>query len=952
MILKLDEQKYSSVPFWFWNSDQQEAEITRQLELAAKGGCRGMTFHARVGNRTEYMSDRWLELVRHTCVEAKRLGLELWLYDEEGFPSGTVGGRLPGKGEFYQSKCLRYKRTTAADAMATEQRVAVFTEPDYSLADDPAALPPETPVLIFQRELIPWLSDCLSREVCEEFMAMTHQKYEAALGEYLGNVITTLFTDDMNHTLGDGPILPYSDRLFDCFRKKYGYDLKAKLPLLVEDLPGADPVRIDYRSLLAEMLAHNFVKPMQEWALKHGMQFTGHLSGDEGPIFLEMNNYTDPMAFYEFETIPGIDDFLCQNRMDRYLAMPVNPLWVENMNEQTGFSIIQLCKKASSVANQLKDGLCSSEVNASLGWGCPVRSWLAQIRMELGLGINRIIPHAYFYSTAGITKRDYPQSFFFQSPYYVLNKELTAGLNRSLQLLSRGRSAAGTLVIYPVRSCWLLNNGATRSEEYEPLYPQFDRGGRTLQGYNDLLSDLSLHLVRQHVEFEFGSEDHMARFGAVDGKQYKLGHAVYQTVVVPDLLALHPVVQEQLTQFCRNGGRVILLRSAFGIEGAERVETIGEIASDPALKLGNGTEEVLLHTRKAGDRKEYYLVNFGAVPVTVSVPLTAYEYFDPDRGIKFDLPETFSLQPYEACHLLPAGTVDVPAGQPMPERMARLPLSTHWNRTVKQVNTLVFDHAVTLRGVCFHIDHIRYQDLRRGMPLAMPFDLDFVPDQSMFYVEPQTGTDWKLNGAALDFAEGMSHRATPDLKGVDVRSLLKTGRNELTFRAAAPRLEPMYLEGDFEVKLVGNHARIVRKGAGADFGAMTRNGYPFYWGTMEYTTAFDWSPEDGKKVYLRIPSADAVLAVEVNGETEKRQVRSAPPWDFPLDLKPGRNTVKILAANTPQNFFGPFRAYSFRHPHASVTITCWKPDGTFGKDERDFALAEYGIFEEPYFVSE
>lgn len=233
------------------------------------------------------------------------------------------------------------------------------------------------------------------------------------------------------------------------------------------------------------------------------------------------------MAFYEFETIPGIDDFLSQNRTDRYLAMPTNPLWVENTNDQTGFSIIQLCKKASSVANQLKDGLCSSEVNASLGWGCPVRSWLAQIRMELGLGINLIIPHAFFYSTAGRTKRDHPQSFFFQSPYYFLNKELTAGINRSVQLLSRGRSAADTLVIYPVRSCWLLNNGATRSEEYEPLYPQFDRGGRTLQGYNDQLSELSLHLVRQHVEFEFGSEDHMARFGSVEGKQYKLGHAAY-----------------------------------------------------------------------------------------------------------------------------------------------------------------------------------------------------------------------------------------------------------------------------------------------------------------------------------------------------------------------------------------------------------------------------------------
>lgn len=949
-MLRFEEQKFSSIPFWFWNGDQQEAEITRQLELAAAGGCRGMTFHARTGNRTDYMSERWLALVRHACVEAKRLGLELWLYDEDGFPSGTVGGRLPDKGGFYQGKCLRYKRMSAAEAVAMPERIATFAEADLATLIEPEELSPETPVLTFQRELIPWLSDCFRREVCEEFLAMTHKKYEDSLGEYLGSVITTLFTDDLNHTLGNGPILPYTDPLFALFQEKYGYDLKQKLPLLVEDLPGADPVRTDYRALLAEMFAHNFVLPMQEWAQKNGMEFTGHLSGDEGPIDMEMNNYTDPMAFYEFETIPGIDDFLSQNRTDRYLAMPTNPLWIENLNDQTGFSIIQLCKKASSVANQLKEGLCSSEVSASLGWGCPVRSWLAQIRMELGLGINMIIPHAYFYSTAGRTKRDHPQSFFFQSPYYFLNKELTAGINRSVQLLSRGRSAADTLVIYPVRNCWLLSNGATRSNEYEPIYPQFDRGGRTPQGVNDQLSELSLHLVRQHVEFEFGSEDHMARFGTVDGKNYRLGHASYQTVIVPDLLALHPVVKEQLDAFSHNGGRVILIRSEVRIDGAEQVAQISDLALPPALDLGDDAAEVLLHTRKIGEKKEYYLVNFGADPATVPVSLPGYEAFDPDRGIRYDLSQPVTLQPYEACHLLPVDTVDVPAGAQLPKNLEKLSVPMTWERTVNNVNTLVFDHAVTPRGVLFHIDHAAYQNLRSGLPLSVPIELDFVPDQAMIYVEPETGTDWQLNGVPLDFANGAPHRATPDLKGLEVGAILKPGTNQLTFRAAASRLETMYFEGDFEVVLIGNTARITRK-KGADFGAMTQNGYPFYWGTMDYTAVFDWQ-ETEKKVFLRIPSADAVIAVEVNGEVEKRIVRTAPPWDFPLDLKEGSNTVKVTVANTPQNFFGPFRAYSFRNNHSCVTVTAWHPEGAFSKDEKGFALAEFGIFEAPFLVSE
>lgn len=76
----LDTQANGAVPFWFWNGDQQESKVTRQLEWAAENGLRGMAIQARRGNRTEYMSKPWIDLVRHSCEEAIRLGLEIWLH--------------------------------------------------------------------------------------------------------------------------------------------------------------------------------------------------------------------------------------------------------------------------------------------------------------------------------------------------------------------------------------------------------------------------------------------------------------------------------------------------------------------------------------------------------------------------------------------------------------------------------------------------------------------------------------------------------------------------------------------------------------------------------------------------------------------------------------------------------------------------------------------------------
>ena len=57
-MLCFDTRVHGAVPFWFWNGDQQEDELTRQLELAADGGFRGMAIHARRGNQTEVKKEQ------------------------------------------------------------------------------------------------------------------------------------------------------------------------------------------------------------------------------------------------------------------------------------------------------------------------------------------------------------------------------------------------------------------------------------------------------------------------------------------------------------------------------------------------------------------------------------------------------------------------------------------------------------------------------------------------------------------------------------------------------------------------------------------------------------------------------------------------------------------------------------------------------------------------------
>ena len=54
----------------------------------------GVIIHARAGLRIPYMGQHWFKMMRVVLEEAERLGVEVYLYDEDGWPSGFAGGKV------------------------------------------------------------------------------------------------------------------------------------------------------------------------------------------------------------------------------------------------------------------------------------------------------------------------------------------------------------------------------------------------------------------------------------------------------------------------------------------------------------------------------------------------------------------------------------------------------------------------------------------------------------------------------------------------------------------------------------------------------------------------------------------------------------------------------------------------------------------------------------------
>ncbi|NQT91763.1 MAG: hypothetical protein HQ559_03305, partial [Lentisphaerae bacterium] len=84
--------EFRGKPFWAWNGKMDPSELRRQVRVMQRMGLGGFFMHSRVGLATPYLSDEWFECVRACVDEAKGLGMEAWLYDEDRWPSGAAGG--------------------------------------------------------------------------------------------------------------------------------------------------------------------------------------------------------------------------------------------------------------------------------------------------------------------------------------------------------------------------------------------------------------------------------------------------------------------------------------------------------------------------------------------------------------------------------------------------------------------------------------------------------------------------------------------------------------------------------------------------------------------------------------------------------------------------------------------------------------------------------------------
>ncbi|MBO7406083.1 MAG: hypothetical protein J6V14_00515, partial [Clostridia bacterium] len=412
---------YRGKPFWSWNGELEKDELIRQTHVMKEMGFGGYFMHSRAGLITEYLGDDWFDMINAVADESEKIGMEAWLYDEDRWPSGSAGGKVTVDPQ-YRMKSLVLTELPPEKYTPDKNDLAVFYGRvdginiyEYEELRNGAKPEPREGYKVMRFTVVPdapssgyngtTYIDTMSLKATKRFIELTHEEYLKRCGDRIGRSIKGIFTDEphrghMLDNLGerDGVrtcSLCYTDDMLEEFEKRYGYSARAILPEIYYNKDGRKiwPVKHDIVDLSEALFLERFAKPINDWCIAHGIEFTGHVLHEDS-----LTNQTVPqgslMRFYEYMGYPGIDILSAGNRC----------YWA--------------AKQLDSSCRQLGKKWRLSELYGCTGWQFNFKGHKAVGDWQALFGINLRCPHLSWYTMEGESKRDYPASILHQATYY------------------------------------------------------------------------------------------------------------------------------------------------------------------------------------------------------------------------------------------------------------------------------------------------------------------------------------------------------------------------------------------------------------------------------------------------------------------------------------------------------------------------------------------------------
>jgi hypothetical protein len=1007
-------------PFWSWNGRLDKKEVLRQAKILKEMGFGGYFMHSRVGLQTEYLGKEWFDLINAGADAAEGMGMEAWLYDEDRWPSGSAGG-LATKDPALRLQGVRMLVQQDGNFAGSEDVLSAFVMKLEGVnASQVRRLEPgQSPSLrrgeklvVFSRETMPPMSfynghgylDTTNPAATAEFLRLTHEKYLGECRGRLGTSIKGIFIDEPHRGMISSIaapfpepewIMPWGAHFAESFQKRFGYDIRERLPEVFLRLEGRriSQVKWHYVEHLQQMFLDHFMRPVFEWCDRHQLLLTGHLLHEDSLTSETIFNGS-MMRNYPYLHAPGVD-----------------MLWEGNRSYWG-------VKKVVSVARQTGRGTVLSELYGCTGWQFNFQAHKAVGDWQALFGITLRCPHLSWFTMKGEAKRDYPASILHQSAWYPFYRSIEDYFSRIHVFMQEGKPEPRLLVLNPVETVWSqIHQGWT-----DWLYPRSSELQHVERDYEKVFHWLAGH----QIDFDYGDEDHIANNCSIteseSGPSLTLGLSQYNAVLVAGMETIRSTTLAQLKRFSELGGRVIfagsppthldalpseepaaLARAADQCPFAEAnlVATCLAATGEPPVRVtwadnGRAVTDLFAQTRTGRGFRSAFIINTdwesgrdnirvaisgrgvieewnartgermlcesiqceGWVETVTSFPPAGERLFRLVRRADSSLPRAARMREVESRTL--SGPYEVALDEPNVLVLDKARWCLDDGVTEPPTEILRIDKAVRERlGIAqrggdmvqpwFAAKHL--PPPKRLAKLTLEFEFDVEPSgimQPLLAMEDRHLFHVTVNGTPLPARKERVRWVDSCFTCHRISEPLRAGKNiirlECDFHERID-LEAIFLLGRFGVRCGSNLPIVGAEPERLQPGCITSQGFPFYGAGIRYLLDIPKLDVTGKRIFLRFPRIEGACIVV--GEGRDRKVIPFRPYECDVTATARRGgKVPVRVILTRRNTFGPLHQLPVKA--AAYHPGSFRTDGKAWSDS--FVLYPAGLLAPPELV--
>lgn len=642
-------RKNHLLPF-FWQHGDHHERLEEQVARIAASGAGAFCVESRP--HRDFCGDGWWADMDVIMASARRRGLEVWVLDDNHFPTGNANGAIA---KFHPE--LRAWRLIErhVDVRGPAREVSLLVEPDTAdtrllgvwayprqchdevMTDEPIELTGRV-----QGEFLTWdvpagyyrvffvmlthagalrgqdhYIDMLNDASVDVLLSAVYEPHFAHYGADFGKTFRGFFSDEpclgngwggryvstdygmYNRRPGQpGLSLPWSEEIGEQLQARYGSAWGSRLAGLWYPIAGKTrDIRFTYMDLVSKGYRDHFVRRLGSWCRSHGVEYIGHVIEDQNAHGRLGHGTGHYFRAEDGQDMSGMDVVLHQVMPG--LGRNIHAASCSGNTVDPDFfqcTLPKLCSSAAHLDARTK-GRAMCEVFGAYGWaeGTPFMKWLMDFLMVRG--INEFVPHAF---SPCFPDRDCPPHFGAEGhdPQFGAFGALMEYSNTVASLLSGEdcRHCATVALLYHAEAEWLSLSADEVMLTQKP----------------------ARQLMEAHIDFDIVPADAVCA-GRDEEGCLRLADERYACLVIPGARHLPQALLVRLQELRAAGVPVLFVEQApEGWTGevvalAELGATLRQRGLYEVELSGDGTAEMRhLHVRRGG-LDIYQLVNESTV---------------------------------------------------------------------------------------------------------------------------------------------------------------------------------------------------------------------------------------------------------------------------------------------------------------------------------------------------